>query len=626
LLGLADWIASGASTPATLVVLTLGGGGLAGGLAGGLQVALGRRGLALGLVLALGIALEGFSMASKELAGAARMAAFPAVLVVALLALAFAQRRPATDRGANVAWAWLALAAIPLGSLLAYGLAALGPWRTAALATPLVVLLLEHALARSRRAPQLLAGLSLVLLAGPDLMLGHEPPRAELATIEPKGASLSGRPSIVLLVIDTLRADALPPDGELARIGREGVRFEQALSAAPWTLPSVASLLTGLHPSQHGAVTAGSPLPLDVTTLAEVLRASGYATAAFTGGAFVGSAHRLDQGFELFDPRCERRFPPFTVHTPLVWRLAKNRYFPLRPLVRWVDEYRGFAGVTAAAREWAEQRRAHGDRRPFLLFLHTYQVHDYYLYDPPVDDEVLASAGSAPFSGRLSVHPSELAAAPQADLDRFRRIYEARIGAVEAELPALEALVRDAAGDEVVWAVTSDHGEGFDAAHRRVHHGGRLHDDLLRVPLLLRARGRLPSGRVVTEQVRTIDLLPTLLELAGIEAPPGLAGESLLGAIAGARPFPGLSFAEELARGYGLRSARRADWKLIQGPLGEQGHDLAADPLELEPRSAPEELRAALAGFPQRFPARAIEEAELDAGTLEELRTLGYVR
>src|SRR5206468_9303321 len=113
-------------------------------------------------------------------------------------------------------------------------------------------------------------------------------------------------------------------------------------------------------------------------------------------------------------------------------RLAKNRYFPLRWLVRWVDEYRGFDGVVAAAREWGERRVAARDPRPFFLLLHTYQVHDYYLYDPPVDDGELERGPelSARFAGRLSVHPSELLTASQDDLDAFRRIYEGRIRAV----------------------------------------------------------------------------------------------------------------------------------------------------------------------------------------------------
>jgi arylsulfatase A-like enzyme len=623
ILAVADCAATGiAILPGSLALASLGLGAVLGSGAGLVAAVLGRTMLGPGLVLAAGVGLEGLSIASKELEGIARPIAAALVVLVAFASLAgVLALRPGTGR----MWASSgALACLSSGAYLA-GRFTESPWsHLTGILLPLLVLLVAR-WSEGRRARLGLVFAVLVLL-GATRRERPPPPRPPLPGADVPAAS---GPSLVVLVIDTLRADALDPEGELARFARGGVDFRQCASAAPWTLPAIGSLLTGLVPSQHGALTATTSLAEDVTTLAELLRARGYATAAFTGGAFVGAAHHLDQGFEHFDSRCERRFAPFHAHVPLVWRLAKNRYFPLRRVVRWVDENRGFEGVVAAARAWGAERSA-SDTRPFFVLLHTYQVHDYYIYDPPVDDGVLEDGPgfSERFAGRLSVHPSELTAAAQADLDVFRRFYQGRVRAVEARLPELERWVREVAGEDAVFVVTADHGEGFDAARRRVHHGGRLHEDLLRVPLLVRARGRLPEGRVVEDTVRSVDVLPTVLDLLGLPVPAGLAGESLLPALRGERAFPASAFSEEHARGIDLLALRREGWKWIRGRGRAELYRLEQDPLEAAPLPGepPETLRTELEAFPTRFPARSSAEIELDPATLEHLRALGYVR
>ena len=622
ILALADCAASGILLlPGSLVLSSFALGAVSGSAAGSVAAVLQRPMLGPALVLAGGIGLEGSSLASKELEGAARAsAAVPVVLAAlagfaGLLALRQGSVRATISTGA--------LASLAAGTYLAATLTD-GPWgHLAGILLPLLVL----ACARGERLAKLgLAFASLVLL-GATWLERPLPARLPLPRLDVPAAS---GPSLVVLVIDTLRADTVDPQGELARLARGGADFRQCVSAAPWTLPAMSSLLTGLVPSQHGALTALTPLADDVTTLAELLRASGYATAAFTGGAFVGAGHRLDQGFEHFDASCERRFAPLGTHVPLVWRLAKNRYFPLRWLVRRVDEVRGFEGVVGAVREWGERRREARDARPFFLLLHTYQVHDYYLYDPPVDDGQRDSGPefSERFAGRLSVHPSELLTASQADLDVFRGLYAGRVGAVEAQIPVVERWVSALAGEDVVWVITADHGEGFDAVRHRVHHGGRLHDDLLRVPLFLCAKGRIPEGLVIQETVRSVDVLPTVLDLLGLSIPAGLAGESLLPALRGKRPFPASAFAEERARGCELLALRRDGWKWIHGPKLSELYRLDQDPLETAPLSGepPPDLRAEFSAFPTRFPARKSAEVELDPATLEHLRALGYVR
>lgn len=622
MLGIADWAASGlASTPWTLAVASVFGGALAGILAGAMGAVLARPGLALGLVLAGGIGLEGLSIASKELERTELTLAVCLVLALAVIALVLClRRRDEASPGAGLS----ALAALPAFAWLAVWIAD-APWvRVLATAVPVLwVALATHARAQRAHALGWALPLAVLFLAQLGPSRGARPTHAPPSSARPAPAT---GPSIVLLVIDTLRADAVSPGGTLAAFAREGVEFRQCVSAASWTLPSVGSLLTGLLPSQHGAVTSATPLGEDVTTLAELLREAGYATAAFTGGAFVGAAHRLDQGFDAFDSSCERRFPAFGKHVPLVWRFAKNRYLPQRWLLRAVDEARGLSGVLEAARAWAEAE----PRGPKFLLLHTYQVHDYYLYDPDLDDAVLAARPppSTTFAGRVSVNPSEFVGALQEDLEYFRALYLGRATAVERLFPELVAALTPHVGEDAVWVVTADHGEGFDAAERRVHHGGRLHEDLLRVPLILRAKGRIAAGRVVEESVRSIDVMPTLLELAGVSAPEGLAGESLLAALDGTRSFPASAFAEDQANGFDMLALRRDGWKCIRMRRDEVLYDLRSDVHERTPvgQPAPIELQEEMASFPTRYPARVRAEIELDEATLEHLRSLGYVR
>jgi len=623
-LALADALATGVQrTPWRMLALVLGFGlvvGTAAGLAGSLAR---RRGVALALVVAAGGLLDVLSLASKELPGNATALGIAAPLAcLACLPCLFLR---AEQRGAPVSF--VLLAAVPGGSLLVGLLGASVLTLSAAALLPLVVgaALLTPLFAKSP-LPRIVAALAAgVLLALPVLSRDSEEPRRDRNLAAPD-APAEDAPDVLLVIVDTLRADAVPTDGDTlyARMAREGVRFDQCISTAPWTLPSVASILTSQLPSQHGATRTGRPLPLDVTTLAEVFAGAGYRTAAFTGGAFLSPAFRLDQGFERFDARAELGFRPFVLHVPLAWRVAKNRYVPLRPLVRWMREYPGVSGVREAATAWYAER----DRgRPAFLLVHTYEAHDYYLYHPAVDDSFLDEIGSpgARFAERLSVHPGELLDARQEDLDWFEQVYSRRIAHVGRELGALvETIERNGERDLVV-ALVSDHGEGWDAGRRRVHHGGRLHDDLLRVPLFVLAPGRVPAGAVREEQVSTLDVMPMLLDLAGIPAPAGLAGTSPFSTEDGAPPR--VAWSEERASGADLYSLRSDGWKMVRDGAGpELGFDLAADPLEDFPRDdAPAPLPELLRSFVELFPARAVDDTELDQATRAHLEAIGYL-
>lgn len=621
-LTLADALASGLQrTPWRMQVLGLGLG-LAAGLAAGLAgLLLRRRGLGLGLVLSFAAGLNGLSLVSKQLEPASQQQAGLAVALLSVLAGA-----ACLGQHTKLFTRFLLLASVPASALLTSltGASPLVLIFASGLPLFLALIMRSGGLQPRRTGRVLLSGSVCVFLLA--LPVALKDPSLQRPDLKPGPVRASSdAPDLLLVILDTLRADALGSDGPLARIGQQGLRFEQCISTAPWTLPSVSSILTGLLPSQHGATQATRSLPQDVETLAERLRQGGYQTAAFTGGAFVSPTFQLDQGFEHFDPAAEFGFQPYRLYVPLAWRLAKNRYWPMHAAIDWVDEFHGFAGVCEAAQEWLSQR----DRsRPFFVVLHTYEIHDYYLQHGRTDAQVIHSGLklSDRFHGRLSVHPEELIGATQADLDYFEAIYKNRQLHVEQTLERFMGELSALPGKAPVLAVTSDHGEGFDAQRGRVHHGGRLHEDQLRVPLLLLGPGRVPEGVVIGEPVSTLDLAPTFLALAGLKSAEELPGRSLLESSRGQLNPARSLWSEERANGRSLLVLRREGWKLLREEDQEQYFDLGQDPMEERALDhAPEHLRTSLGQFPLLFPARDGESSAIDAQTEAHLRSIGYL-
>ncbi|MFG0320004.1 MAG: sulfatase [Planctomycetota bacterium JB042] len=470
----------------------------------------------------------------------------------------------------------------------------------------------------------------------------------------------SGRrpPNVVVLAVDTLRADALgcygapgDPTPRLDRLAAGGVVFDAAVAAAPWTLPSFASLLTGLYPGAHGAFDVDRRLADDRFTLAEAFAERGYRTAAFTAGGWLKESFGFAQGFEVFDEETET---------------GKFRE-KIDRAVRWADG---------------------DDDRPWFLFLHGYDVHSPYApatrppppagYEPP--GEALAdtlvervegnrSTTDLPVSdvatAYLTVEPSGGSAA----LARFRKAYAgweerfakpveelwrrsddfedalawveanyaAEVRQLDRELgPLLEFLDRDDVRRDTVVVLVSDHGEGF------MEHGVCDHElveeDVVRVPLVVRAPGVRP-GRVATP-VRGVDLFPTLSALTGAPPPPFAQGRSLLPALLGEEldPEPACSF-QHVARAAGgvEASLRLGSWKLVESRRVDGGAAL----FDLD--SAEGETADRKADHPDRFAwmRKALDRIRdqsdrfhrvhesgpgaLDAETLEELVELGYL-
>ncbi len=446
-------------------------------------------------------------------------------------------------------------------------------------------------------------------------------------------------PRVILLSVDTLRPDALSAYGgeristpHLDRLAADGVLFRHAVSPAPWTVPAFASIMTGLWPQVHDTLKPQSRLPDELETLAERLRAAGYATAAIGASDMLAVKRNLSQGFERYDfvPVAK---PGISFGERLLYRLD-----PLRPAWRdWTDELPDLAG------RWLERNR----RRDFFLWLHYYDPH--LGYAPPErflpEDQPPKRIGRQ-FHKLPAVRNGHFAPTP-AERDWIRRLYEAEVRHVDDSVGRLlQTLERLDLYDDSLIVLTSDHGEEL-WEHGGFEHGHSLHREVLRVPLVIKLpRSRKGAAREVERPVSTAAILPTVLDLCGVRYRSGdLSAASLVpllddpgtpAAEAPAEPVLStgtLYFEDQVALAFGGTKYIR---RLESG--AEELYDLAVDPGETVSiaDSAPERLARARRLLAEAEAAskalrqvhqvpREGEETELDAETLRRLRALGYV-
>ena len=349
------------------------------------------------------------------------------------------------------------------------------------------------------------------------------------------------------MVLDTLTADHVSAYGyrrdttrHLDGLAAEGVLFEAAISNSAWTLPAMAAMLSGRFPSSE--VFAGK---LE-RSLVERLEEAGVTTAAFTEGGFVSAFYGFERGFD-------------------VWSEVEGE-IRLKVAGQYLQEEHG-GGVEqtfATAQRWL---RANGNRR-FFLFVHTYEVHSPYRrrdYAMGLDPAGLGRTFELEDLKRL--RKGELRLTPER-LRYLQALYDGGVRAADAQLGALLGTLKEIgrAGDTLV-VVTSDHGEELGGRIPRFtgDHGHVLYDDLIRVPLVVRDPrvGNTPS-RVGT-QVRTVDVLPTVLEGLGVPVPEGLDGRSLVPLIAGGEEEhrPAISTLTESGGKPPRRALRNGRYKLI---------------------------------------------------------------
>jgi len=323
----------------------------------------------------------------------------------------------------------------------------------------------------------------------------------------PAGRGLGERRNVILISLDTLRADRLGsygnPDGltpSLDRIVAEGTLFDHAYAHFPSTLSSHASLFTGQYPSQHGVGMNLLELGREVETLAPAFARHGYTTAAFTENAFVSSDFGFNLGFDSYHNG------PAT----------KGRA--------------GEAGRTfERGIEWLERR----PDAPFFLFLHTYEVHVPYAPEPATLSTVMEDQ-AVEYEGRFSsqcgglvpiAYNSGRIVLSAADRLQIERLYDAEVVELDRQVGELfRQLERLGLLESTLVALFSDHGEAF-YEHGLMGHGTSLYEEVMRVPLILHLPGVVPAAQHIGPRVGLIDLGPTLAELAGIgpvlESSPG---------------------------------------------------------------------------------------------------------
>ena len=414
---------------------------------------------------------------------------------------------------------------------------------------------------------------------------------------------------VVLISIDTLRADHLacygyrrPTSPAIDALAREGVLFDDVSAPSPWTLPSHASLLTGLYPSRHGLKAHDRYLPSTVPTLAARLGRAGFLTAGVVNSYNLGPRFGLDRGFQEF----------------LYVEEAADQ---VEPSTRITDQ----------AMAWLRQHR----HRRLFLFVHYYDVHSDYRSRPRYEEQFVS-----PYRGVADGTTAQLMAYREGrvrleggDAAHLIDLYDAGIRQMDDELQRLVSFLRDEKLlDGTLLVLTSDHGEEF-LERGGVLHGRTQFQEVMRVPLVMRGPG-LPAGRRDPTPASLLDVMPTVLGLLRIERPPSLDGEDLSWQGDADRRAGRYLFGEadhNNAKPDITRAVRQRSYKLHFNRLTGQRElfDLARDPGERVDRATSEpavtaDLKARLDRFMQ-IRGEAASPSRLTPEEIEKLRSLGYL-
>ncbi len=401
--------------------------------------------------------------------------------------------------------------------------------------------------------------------------------------------------NVVLVTVDTLRADHLRAYGYEAvktpainALAAEGVLFENVIVQTPITLPSHASILTGTYPFYHGLQDVVGRLRDGVPTLAEWFKEQGYATGAVVGSSVLLSQWGLSRGFDFY----EDNFPTQGIRQVDFSRVERPANHVIDLALRWVEGKRD---------------------QPFFLWIHLYDPHDPY--EPP-----------EPFASQYRDQP-----------------YDGEVEFIDSELGRFfEVLKQWGLYQDSLIVFTSDHGESL-GEHKEKYHAYYIYDCSLRIPLVFRvpphlSRGQLSPGSRIPNQVRSVDIAPTVMQLLGKQVTEWIQGEGLVAMMAGKRPNIHLgAYAEthypRIHFGWSpLFSYSTPGQKYIEAPISEL-YDLKQDSGELqniiETESAlANQLKNRMYELQKKYapvnPGAGGTE-EVDAATIERLKSLGYV-
>jgi arylsulfatase A-like enzyme len=454
------------------------------------------------------------------------------------------------------------------------------------------------------------------------------------------------QPNIVLIVLDSVRRDHLscyghsrPTTPSIDRLAEEGVRFDAAYATSCWTVPSHASLFTGLLPSAHRADLDTQQLDPAIPTLAGLLTARGYRTASISCNGFVAPYTNLTQGFQLAVDVHGSKGSSDGV-------LGRLRQGIRRRVRRLTERDRGAARATRLARRWLRERSGSD---PFLLFLNYMDCHLPYALKGParyrfVEPEARSRVDALPMDP--FAHMAGVRTYSDQEVGDLKSLYDGALRYLDDQIASIRAGLEEAGMlERTLLIVTSDHGESF-GEHGLFDHQYGLLENLIRVPLVMRGPG-VRAGEVDADLVQLTDVLPTLLDAAAgapddrpeIELP----GFSMFGperrkwvfaeylvpnVKAIERRFPDVDTAR-LNRP--LRAASDGRHKLVMDRSGNTWlYDLIEDPEEIHDRTEelPEVLErctAAMAEGLGSWPERVVSEASDLTDLQERLEALGYL-
>jgi len=457
-------------------------------------------------------------------------------------------------------------------------------------------------------------------------------------------APLDG-PNIILISVDTLRPDHLGCYGyeretspRIDALAAEGAVFENAISSTSWTLPAHAALFTGLADSVPGCYDTDKQLDPSRVTMAERLSALGYDTVGFFSGPYLHPVFGLGQGFDEYED-CSS-YERLSLET-----VAKTGSIEAARIDRASHEDITNPRVYERVSAWLETTARTPDdgaaARPFFMFIHMWDVHFDYIppapYDTMFDPDYEGTIDGANFFFNDRINPQMSAR----DLEHVIALYDGEIAWTDDHIGRiLDDVERLGLTGDTIVALVSDHGTEF------FEHGGKIHrrtlyDEVIRIPLIIRYPGHVTPGARHDEQVRLIDVMPTLLDLAGADRPGDVMGQSLVPVLAGGTLGPDtIAISELFTVGRELRSFRRSGGKLISDEKAGQiaMFDLRSDPGESAPFhdvSAEDEWVQALLqdkrqatkwldGFRAAQPA-ATATSEIPEALRRQLQSLGYL-
>lgn len=454
------------------------------------------------------------------------------------------------------------------------------------------------------------------------------------ASAQPSGgdgiaAGLKQKPNVILVMVDTLRADHLSCYGadietpNLCRLAEDGTVYK-AFSHASWTKPATASLLTSTLPSTHRAIAKPSTLSEDLTLISEAMQAAGYTTGGIVSNVNLAESFGFAQGYDDY----YYLGPDYIAYAAesssklIVYQLVRQIWLGAAGggQMRFNDFYQDSKVVNATAFDWLDRR---GEDR-FFLFLHYMDPHDPYFEHP--------------YNGKGVARVSTPEPDPEA-AERLRALYRGEIEYLDVQFGAfLDRLEADGLYDDTLIVLTADHGEEFHD-HGGWWHGLTLYEEQIHVPLVVKwaTHSGRPASGADSGIARLIDVGPTILAAADLEIPDGMQGIDLRTPFSTRLEKDRQAFSEEDHEGNVLWSLRTEDEKLIVANEGNprglperEYFDISMDPNERDPYPDPDaearlEELAALQRAAAEGKAVESEEVEMTFARCEQLRMLGYV-